>query len=103
MSVWKFRLGKTGPRRRRRRQAIRTRTFLQGFQTLECNFELVLVGELGGVVHDIDPEKRNDRHVGDVLGLGEILCVVLRWSVFVVRRGDGIRNFYCCLLEMRRR
>jgi hypothetical protein len=49
---------------------IETPTFLQGFQTLKCDLELVFVSELGGVVHDIDPEKRNDRHAEE--------CVVWR-------------------------
>jgi len=53
-------------------------TFLQGLQALECDLELVLVGELGGVVHDIDPEKRNDRHLEGVVGVLVSNQVVLR-------------------------
>jgi hypothetical protein len=38
-------------------KALSSRTFLKSLQALECDLKLVLVGELGGVVHDIDPEK----------------------------------------------
>lgn len=46
----------------------RIRTFAQGLEALEGDFELVLVGELGRVVDDIDAEKRNDGHDGFCLG-----------------------------------
>lgn len=40
---------------------------MQLFEALEGNLEHVLVGKLGGVVDNIDPEKGNDRHFGGVL------------------------------------
>lgn len=39
------------------------RTILQLLEALEGNFELVLVGELCGIVHHLNPEKRDDRHI----------------------------------------
>lgn len=39
-------------------------TLLEMLKAFKGDFEEVLVGELGGVVHDIDPEKRDDRHLG---------------------------------------
>lgn len=38
------------------------RTLLQLLETFECDLELVLVGELGRVVQDVDVQKRDDRH-----------------------------------------
>lgn len=39
-------------------------TLLKLLQTLERDLELVVVGEPGGVVEDIDPKKRYNRHGG---------------------------------------
>ena len=38
-------------------------TFFQLLETFKGDLELVLIGELGWVVEDIDPKKRDDRHV----------------------------------------
>ena len=38
-------------------------TFFQLLETFKSDLELVLIGELGWVVEDIDPKKRDDRHV----------------------------------------
>jgi hypothetical protein len=40
------------------------RTVLELLEALKCDFEFVLVCELCGVVHHLNPEKRNDRHGG---------------------------------------
>lgn len=43
---------------------LRRRTLLKLLEALERNLELVLVGEHGGVVDNLDAEKRDDRHDG---------------------------------------
>lgn len=52
-----------------------SRTLLELLKALKGDFKLVLVGELGGVVHDIDPQKRDDGHGGgcgeETIGFGE--------------------------------
>ena len=37
-------------------------TFVELLETLKGDFELILVGELGWVVEDINPKKRDDGH-----------------------------------------
>jgi hypothetical protein len=49
------------------------RTLLQWLQALKGDLKFVFVGELCGVVHHIDPEKRDDRHLGG--GVAMPLCV----------------------------
>lgn len=71
-------------------------TFLKLLKALECDFEAVLVGELSRVVHDINPEKGDDRHLGGwVLACGSNkskraalarLRFVRSWPVKEVRR-----------------
>lgn len=39
-------------------------TLLKLLQTLESDLKLVVIRELGGIVEDIDPEKRDGRHGG---------------------------------------
>lgn len=41
-------------------------TLLQLLEALESDLELVVVGELGGVVEDVDTQKRNHRHDGQL-------------------------------------
>jgi hypothetical protein len=48
------------------RVCVKRRTVLKLLEALEGDLELVLVGELCGVVHHLNPEKRYDRHSGDV-------------------------------------
>lgn len=52
-----------------------SRTLLELLKALKGDFKLVLVGELGGVVHDIDPQKRDHGHGGgcgeEMIGFGE--------------------------------
>lgn len=57
------------------------RTLLEGLKTLKGDLELVLIGELGGVVQNLDAQKLNDRHCG---GGGCCVCLVLV--------GDGKRR-----------
>jgi len=39
-------------------------TLLQSLEALKGNLEFVLVGELGGVVENLDAQERDDRHLG---------------------------------------
>ncbi len=50
-------------------------TFLERLEALKSDLELVLVGEFGGVVENLDAEEGNDRH-GGLLSDGA--CVVER-------------------------
>ena len=49
-----------------RAKRIEERTLLERLEAFEGNLELVLVEELGGVVEDLDAQKRDDRHCGGV-------------------------------------
>lgn len=51
------------PRRFHRKKIRDLFTFFQLLETFKGDLELVLIGELGWVVEDIDPKKRDDRHV----------------------------------------
>lgn len=46
---------------------VRRLTFLELFQALESDLELIRVSELCRVVEDIDAEERNHRHLVDRL------------------------------------
>lgn len=48
------------------RACVKRRTVLELLEALEGDLKFVLVGELCGVVHHLNPEKRDDRHSGDV-------------------------------------
>lgn len=47
-------------------------TLLQLLEALECDFKLVGLVEAGGVVLDLDAEKRDDRHVEAGRGGGSV-------------------------------
>lgn len=57
-------------------------TLLELFQALKRDLELVVVGEPSGVVEDIDPKKRHNRHggrregnkVGTMIAFSALLC-----------------------------
>jgi hypothetical protein len=73
------------------------KVFLELLEALECDFEAVLVGEAGGVVHDIDPEEGDDRHLGGWVGVlvreTEKCCVVatILWLCYLsVERIQGV-------------
>lgn len=38
-------------------------TLLERLETLKSNLKNIFVGKLGGVVYNIDPKKRDDRHL----------------------------------------
>lgn len=47
-------------------------TFLQLLQAFESDLQFVVVGELGGVVEDVHPKKRDQRHLGRFWSTGQM-------------------------------
>lgn len=52
----------------KKRACASVRAFLELLEAFKCDFKKILIGELGGVVHNIDPEKRNNRHLDGGVG-----------------------------------
>jgi hypothetical protein len=65
------------------------RTLLQRLETLKGDLELVLVGELGGVVEDVDPEEGDDRHGGRRCGCF-VDAVLISWLLLGVSICFGV-------------